>query len=229
MRLNKILFLLFLIVYFIAGLSLLITGSVAHRQASQYSEITGHSLASGAGFIIALGVIILILSVLGFLGAYTNRLNLLKIFIGSLAVILLLEFIAAIVGFTLRHKGDSQLRTNLFNSMPEYSKGNSDVVTEWDRLQRRWSCCGVDKWQDWQEKIGEKNIPTSCCLRNDCTAALNETVYFDVGCYSFARNLFFRYSKALGGVSLFFFFVELVGLGLAIHLLRDLKNNYGAV
>jgi len=229
MRLNKILFLVFLILYFIAGLSLLITGSVAHRQASQYSEITGHSLVSGAGFIIALGVIILILSVLGFLGAYTNRLNLLKIFIGTLAVILLLEFIAVIVGFTLRHKGDKQLRTKLFDSMPEYGKGNSDVMTEWDRLQRRWSCCGVDQWKDWEEKLPEKKIPTSCCLKNDCTPVNNGTVYFDIGCYSFARNLFFRYSKALGGVSLFFFFVELIGLGLAIHLLRDLKNNYGAV
>ncbi len=35
MRLNKILFLVFLVLYFIAGLSLLITGSVAHRHASQ--------------------------------------------------------------------------------------------------------------------------------------------------------------------------------------------------
>lgn len=35
MRLHKILFLVFLVLYFIAGLSLLITGSVAHRQAAQ--------------------------------------------------------------------------------------------------------------------------------------------------------------------------------------------------
>lgn len=267
MRLNKLLFLVFLIIYFIAGLSLLITGSVAHRQASQCkstkrvqstfrslffldAEITGHSLMSGAGFIIALGVIIILLSALGkacivhreetslfsvslvslgLFGTYTNRLDLLKIFIASLVLILLLELIAAIVGFTLRNKGDQQLRTNLFESMPKYFKGNSDVVTEWDRLQQRWSCCGVNKWQDWNETITGAEIPRSCCLRSDCTPPLNGTAYFDTGCYSFARNLFFRYSKALGGVSLFFFFVELVGLGLAIHLFRDLKNNYGAV
>ncbi len=85
MRLNKILFLVFLVLYFIAGLSLLITGSVAHRHASQckYSfpltyhfndgnffsslvaEITGHSIMSGAGFVIALGVIIILLSIVG--------------------------------------------------------------------------------------------------------------------------------------------------------------------
>lgn len=83
MRLNKTLFLIFLVLYFIAGLSLLITGSVAHRYASKCkpmlflkiisflflfdldAEITGGSIMSGAGFIIALGVIIIILSALG--------------------------------------------------------------------------------------------------------------------------------------------------------------------
>jgi len=82
MRSNKLLFLIFLVLYFIAGLSLLITGSVAHRHAKQcklnfniyliinslkflVSEITGYSLMSGAGFIIALGVIIIILSAVG--------------------------------------------------------------------------------------------------------------------------------------------------------------------
>ena len=84
MRSNKLLFLIFLVVYFIAGLSLLITGSVAHRHATQckspkwnrfrtslkstwflVSVITGYSLMSGAGFVIALGVIIIILSIVG--------------------------------------------------------------------------------------------------------------------------------------------------------------------
>ena len=82
MRLHKNLFLVFLVLYFIAGLSLLITGSVAHQHAAQCksrrtripqpadvrsvdAEITGHSLMSGAGFIIALGVIIILLSFVG--------------------------------------------------------------------------------------------------------------------------------------------------------------------
>jgi len=54
-------------------------------------------------------------------------------------------------------------------------------------------------------------------------------MYFESGCYKWALNIFFRYSKALGGVSIFFFFVEVIGLILAILLLRDLKNNYGSV
>ncbi len=81
MRSNKLFFLIFLVLYFIAGLSLLITGSVAHRHATQcklnlidwiinqlkfsVSVITGYSLMSGAGFVIALGVIIIVLSAVG--------------------------------------------------------------------------------------------------------------------------------------------------------------------
>jgi len=227
MRLNKILFLVFLVLYLIAGLSLLITGSIAHRHASQFAEITGHSIMSGAGFIIALGVIIIILSALGFLGAYKNRLGLLQIFIGSLFLIILLQLIAAIIGFTLRNKADAQLHEKLINSLQAIKGGNSLAVKEWDDLQREWKCCGVDDSSDWTK--ANLTIPRpSCCIKADCSM-VNGTAYFDRGCYQSARNLFFRYSKALGGVSLFFFFIEIIGLILAIVLLRDLKNNYGSV
>jgi CD63 antigen len=168
---------------------------------------------------------------LGFIGAYRNRLNLLQLFIGSLCVIILLQFIAAIVGFTLRNKADDQLRKRLLSTLPAYKGGNLDVITEWDRLQRRWSCCGVDNSSDWTKGSLMQFPPNSCCLNADCVEEpkANNGTYFADGCYGSARSLFVRYSKALGGVSLFFFFVELVGLALAILLLRDLKKNYGSV
>ncbi|CAF1065721.1 unnamed protein product [Adineta steineri] len=227
MRSNKLLFHIFLVLYFIAGLSLLITGSVAHRHATKYSEITGYSLISGAGFIIALGVIIIVLSAVGFIGAYKNRLSLLQIFIGTLIIILLLQLIASIVAFTLHNKAEDQLRTKLFKTLPDYDK-NSNVRNEWDRLQQTMSCCGVDNATDWEKTRHE--YPTSCCINNVCkTEESGKNGTFTTGCYVYARNMFYRYSKALGGVTIFFFFVEIVGAVLAIHLLRDLKNNYGSV
>jgi hypothetical protein len=228
MRAHKIFFLVFLVVYFIAGLSLLITGSVAHQHAKQYAEITGYSLMSGAGFIIALGVIIIVLCGLGFIGAYKNRLALLQMFIGSLFLILILQLIAAIVAFTLRNRAEAQLRSKLLSTLPAYKSANRDVVTEWDRLQQTWSCCGVNKYDDWMSKDNLDQPPTSCCKKYICERATNAT-YFQNGCYESARALFVRYSKALGGVTIFFFFVEIIGLVLAILLLRDLKNNYGSV
>ena len=112
--------------------------------------------------------------------------------------------------------------------MPAYKGGNSAVVTEWDRLQQQWSCCGVDSLEDWKVRGERDGPPPSCCVNNNCPQ--NATGhYFNQGCYQSVRNLYYRYSKALGGVSLFFFFVEIVGLIMAIVLLRDLKNNYGSV
>ncbi|CAF1155760.1 unnamed protein product [Adineta ricciae] len=228
MRSNKLLFLCFLALYFIAGLSLLIAGSVAHQQALQLSTITGYSLVSSAGFIIALGVIILILTAVGFLGAYKNRLSLLKIFIGSLILILLLQLIASIVAFTLRNKAEDQLRTKLIKTLPEY-KTNPSVKKEWDRLQQKWKCCGVTNSTDWINHGGiDIDLPTSCCANNDCTQSSPSTKY-TAGCYQSALNLFFRYSKTLGVITLFFFIIEIAGLVLSVQLLRELKNNYGSV
>lgn len=82
---------------------------------------------------------------------------------------------------------------------------------------------------DWN-KHAPQDPPPSCCPDKVCiTSAQNATNYFSHGCYQSALNLYFRYSKALGGVSLFFFFVEVIGFILATLLLRDLKNNYGSV
>lgn len=143
---------------------------------------------------------------------------------------LLLQFIAVIVAFTLRKKADAQLHTRLINSLGDYERGNPDIVREWNRLQQQWSCCGVDNSTDWTDRTTMKKQPDSCCLNNNCDSSTgNHTGLFPSGCYGAARSLFFRYSNALGGVTLFFFFVEILGLILAIVLLRDLKNNYGSV
>ena len=139
----------------------------------------------------------------------------------------MLQLIAAIVGFTLRNKADETLRSKLFNSLIQYQNKDRDAVVEWDRLQQQWACCGVNNWTDWQTKAGRELPPGSCCNDNHCPQ--NTTAYYTPGCYGSVQNLFYRYSKSLGGVSLFFFFVEIVGLISAIVLLRDLKNNYGSV
>jgi len=181
---------------------------------------------SGAGFIIALGVIILTLCILGFIGAWKNHLNLLKAFIVSLGIILLLQLIAAIIAFTLRNKADERLRGQLLSSMKNYRfNGNNRATIEWNRVQNTYECCGVDSWQDWKNHTDIGTIPLSCCKNNECTTKQ----YYERGCYEAARSLFYRYSKALGGVTIFFFFIEIIGLALAVLLLRDLKNNYGSV
>ncbi|CAF0848086.1 unnamed protein product [Didymodactylos carnosus] len=246
MRAHKLLFLIFLVLYFIAGLCLLITGSVAHSHAKQYAEITGHSLMGGAGFIIALGVIILLLCIVGFIGAWKNHLKLLtcsykcfflsssqsqsllvafNVFIVSLGLILLLQLIAAIVAFTLRNKADERLRAQLITSMKQYDK-NERVTIEWDRVQSTYECCGTNSKSDWNATSPPKNLPLSCCKEHVCTPDNN---IYTTGCYEAARKLFYRYSAALGGVAIFFFFIEIIGFILAITLLRDLKNNYGSV
>jgi hypothetical protein len=146
-----------------------------------------------------------------------------------LLLILILQLIAAIVGFTLRGKADKPLRTELHESLKKYAEGNGDAVTEWNRLQQAWSCCGVEGWHDWNSTtLGSP--PDSCCKNSPCPAPqVDKNGYFDQGCYQYLRGIFYRYSAALGGVSLFFFFVEIVGLISAVVLLRDLKNNYGSV
>jgi hypothetical protein len=165
---------------------------------------------------------------LGFIGAYKNRLSLLQIFIGSLVIILLLQLIAAIVAFTLHDKAENELRTKLLKTLVAYPNGTQGIKNEWDHLQQTWSCCGVDGEGDWKRHT-DQPPPDSCCFKNVCANPPVNGTYFPRGCYGSALDIYFRYSKALGGVSIFFLFIEVIGLVLGIFLLRDLKNNYGSV
>lgn len=113
--------------------------------------------------------------------------------------------------------------------MDKYNS-NGEVQKEWDNLQQAWTCCGVANGNDWITSGRLTSVPCSCYVNKICPdPTQNGTTYFQNGCYRSALNLYFRYSRALGGVSLFFLFVEVIGLVLAIFLLRDLKNNYGSV
>lgn len=109
-------------------------------------------------------------------------------------------------------------------------KDNAEIAQQWDHLQQRWSCCGVLNATDWFSDNTTATIPKSCYLNPpNQSISTNQSSVYSRGCYDGARTLFLRYSKALGGVSLFFFFVELFGLGLAILVLRDLQKNYRTV
>ena len=155
--------------------------------------------------------------------------GLLKLFIGAVAIVLLLELIAAIVAFTLRDKVEDQLRTKLIHSLPDNGTTTGPTVVQWDRLQSSSKCCGVDKSSDWIQYARRDKPPQSCCILADCSKSPTGDEFYPDGCFGYARNLFFQYSKALGGVSIFFLFVEIAGIVFAVLLQQDLRNNYGSV
>lgn len=156
-----------------------------------------------------------------------NRLDFLQFFVASLSLIILLQFIASIVTFTLRTKAEDHLRQTMISSMKTFD-GTVDVRNEWNHLQQIRHCCGVIDSEDWI-RHGKRYPPESCCKNYPHCDPKNSTTLYREGCYETVIGVYYEYSQALGGVTLFFFFVEIAGFILAILLLRDLKTNLNNV
>ena len=94
-------------------------------------------------------------------------------------------------------RAEDQLRTKLINTLPPYTAGNKDVRNEWDNLQQRWECCGVEDKDDWKKHGNATGPPPSCCKNNNCPTIPTDDSYLNRGCYSSIRNIIFKYSKAI--------------------------------
>lgn len=118
-----------------------------------------------------LGLIIVLLSLLGFMGALKKSKSLLAAY--AIIVFLLVSslIVLVLITFTITQQNSSNANYNeidrgfVNSTVVVYNHVNSsDMKTKFiDYIQRSYSCCGVNSPNDWQEYSLHK-IPRSCCL-----------------------------------------------------------------
>ncbi|XP_055595578.1 CD63 antigen [Uranotaenia lowii] len=139
---------------------------------------------SPAHLMVAIGFIMMIVSVFGCFGAFRESTAMINIYGVMLAVLFILEIAAAISAFALRGQVGEMVRRTIGESMAKYEKDVyvSDSV---DFMQRVLECCGVDGHSDWKNFLNttELEVPPSCCQhnRNDECAPFEDGCYYRLG------------------------------------------------
>ncbi|XP_017569778.1 tetraspanin-33 [Pygocentrus nattereri] len=142
--------------------------------------------------LLTVGSLMFIITFLGCFGALRDAAILLKMFLGVLLVILLLQIAAAVLGFIF---SDMVLeRTDLLmkKAIVLYRE-DMDLENVIDFVQKKFLCCGVDHYSDWSQNAyfncTENNpsleacgVPFSCCVRQR-----NETVFNSMCGYNTQR------------------------------------------
>lgn len=143
--------------------------------------------------LLTVGSLMFSITFLGCFGALRDASILLKMFLGILLVILLLQIAAAVLGFLFSDRVLHRTEQLMKKAIVLYRE-DLDLENVIDFVQKKFLCCGVDEYTDWSQNVyfncSEKNpsleacgVPFSCCVRQP-----NETVFNSMCGYETQRD-----------------------------------------
>ncbi|XP_018601271.1 tetraspanin-33 isoform X2 [Scleropages formosus] len=133
--------------------------------------------------LIFIGSLIFIITFFGCFGALRNAVCLLKIFLGTMVVILLLQIAAALLGFLFSDMVLERTELLMRRGIVLY-RDDMDLENVVDFVQKKFQCCGGHSYKDWSynayfecsktnptlERCG---VPFSCCIQQKKKSVLN--------------------------------------------------------
>ncbi|KAL1489345.1 hypothetical protein ABEB36_014258 [Hypothenemus hampei] len=235
MNFIKYLLFIFNMVFAISGLGIIIAGGLVLSDVSDFNHFTTSDLLGPPIVLIVAGTIVFIIAFLGCFGAIRESYKMLLAFAGLLLVIFILELAVGIAAAVYKADFDDTLKKSLKYAMTNYTESTAEHVA-WDRLQKKFKCCGIEKPNDWN--IPPAPWPDSCCwdgpaekdvvkADNYCeTKQLGNFVY-STGCFQKLKTKIESNTKVLIGVGIGIAFVEVVGIVLACWLAYTIKKEGG--
>lgn len=194
--------------------------------------------------LIAIGGFLFVASFLGYCGALRESQCMLTTY-GILLLLLLVAEIGAVFYVTSnREKVEEQTKKMLKDSLVKYysGKNESDAVTVvWDQLQANFKCCGVDNYEDFDEKLHWSNrkerIPASCCVLDgdpiklkpkspSCTNDPSESnSYYNKGCYESILEWSMANIQILSIIYIVLMAIEVIGIFFACCLTSTINSS----
>ncbi|XP_040018001.2 tetraspanin-15 isoform X1 [Gasterosteus aculeatus] len=167
----KLILFAYAIIWWLIGGFILAIGIYAEVERQRYKTLEGVFLAP-AIILILLGIIMFIVSLVGLVGSLRDNLTLLKVFMYTLAVCLILELLGGILALAFRHQTVGLLNKNIRKGIVNYYD-DLDFKNIMDFVQKRFKCCGGQEYTDWSVNMYHNcsalspsacGVPYTCCI-----------------------------------------------------------------
>jgi len=194
----KIVLIIYNIIFLLSGLCLIglgiwlvVDGRVQNLVSLSYNGSNSNLLRNAAIILITMGALVVVISVIGFIGAITESVILLTIYIVFLVVIFCGEICGGVIAIAFKDKIvyslkgilgeqlDKQLAqsstSHYYNPGPNNTCFTSDVGYFWDWAQITFKCCGINNNADFKIRMNgsytfnsmcsglDPYLPISCC------------------------------------------------------------------
>lgn len=220
----------FNVLFLLAGGALVaITVWVLVDQASFSSLVVDvpHTLVA-VYIILGVGCFLVVVSFLGCCGALKKN----TCMLGTFFVLLLIIFLAEIVGAVMMFVYSGPIKTEVVNSMNDFNNGVNeteinDMTQAWNSVQTVAECCGLNGVADWDNKTAVFSeagavFPASCCKDSSACSTSDTADAFPIGCEERFNLLVY----IIGGVGAGVLLLELLGMILTCVLMRSAKDDY---
>ncbi|XP_028028747.1 CD63 antigen-like isoform X2 [Bombyx mandarina] len=193
---------------------------------------------SPAIFVIAIGVIMLFVSLFGCIGALKESTCLVNIFAVILSIVFILEIAAAITAYSLRNEVSQFLDKKLREALPLYYQ-HGEAQDAFDFIQYELNCCGVDSYMDWHAvdpptggtgiSFANLTVPDSCCAQSHMTVVGEETIVechkiYANGCLPRVYYLVNQSAGLLGAGALTICFIQIIGIVFSFSLASSIRK-----
>uniref|UniRef100_A0A3Q3WW30 Tetraspanin n=1 Tax=Mola mola TaxID=94237 RepID=A0A3Q3WW30_MOLML len=133
--------------------------------------------------LIVVGSVMFLITFLGCFGALRNASCLLKMFLGILTTIFVLQVAAGVVGYLFTDTVIERTERLMMRAVVRYRE-DQDLENAIDFIQKKFQCCGVERYTDWSHNVyfecSDSNpsleacgVPFSCCIHLQNQTVLN--------------------------------------------------------
>ncbi|XP_077283916.1 tetraspanin 29Fb [Arctopsyche grandis] len=207
---------------------IIMIGVTIHSLYGNFTYFIEAAYFSPASLLIAIGIIMLIVSLFGCFGAAKESTCLINIFSLLLSLVFIMEISAAIAAYSLPSGLNEMISGNLNDSMQLYGE-NTMATKELDVLQSKWICCGVNDYKEWENtpygnKLGDDFVPKSCCGHSEHGESCDITDVAKSGCLRQMKDIISNSAILLGTGSLTVAFIQFIGIVFSIMLAKAIRQ-----
>lgn len=233
----KILTIVYAVFYVLVGLLLLGLGIWIAVVKKDYESIT--DIVTGpAALCIVVGLIIVVSAKVGCVGAITNRLWPLRIFLAIVVIVFIFQVVIGILGYVYREEAIENIGGRLRTTIEGYHL-NTNIEYAIDRIQRKGSCCGFKNYDDWESSPlyscaasspGRCSVPDSCCQAEKENCGLNARERGQInkintrGCETSLLNWIEQHLDVLGGTALGLAIIHILGMFVVYVLITKIED-----
>ncbi|CAD5217469.1 unnamed protein product [Bursaphelenchus okinawaensis] len=229
------------VVYFLMGAGFLAIGIHLYTEQHTYAALapSSYSAMSTAGLCVCAGCMIMIVALIGYVGASLASKWLISVYILFVVILFLVQVVTLVVGFLHLDLARERIRHSLYSTInrtfvTDYGPESSFRLT-WDYMQETLECCGVEGYDDWYYAARwPKNrfVPDSCCKapffgetsRDNCGKTNITKMFFENGCYQPFTDWLLRHLSVIRVFSVCFIVSESSLLFLSAKILSCLRK-----
>ncbi|XP_018496268.1 CD151 antigen [Galendromus occidentalis] len=222
------------LIILLGGIVVFSVGAWALVDSSFMERLLGSDMfATSAATLMAAGCIVVLVSLLGCLGAFKEVKCLLIVYFLQLLIVFVIMLAGGVVGYIFRGDVDKSVYKAMWESIPLYN--NDTAVTHaWDGVQKNFMCCGMrdkDKPNERPLAAWKRNksfntnirVPNSCCMRTEwlggCRKNPTERDTYMEDCHVKVRDFIKSHALALGAVGITVACLVLLGMVLSCALI----------